>query len=199
MIRPDADDNGAMNVQAIMVLLLLTVLLVAILFAALSHFIRFPFDPGMQTTDRIFEITAVRHYSEDGVTMNYDSRLTLWYNDSPDTFDIGDPADLLAVYCGYSRDNPDRTRQYVKDDLTAQFYCNGEPVYAVIGTLDAHLFIPTHHNGVQYMTGTGSVWCPNAKITIDFRDGTFRPGDVVRVEVRSKSAGRVISADTATA
>ena len=63
----------------------------------------------------------------------------------------------------------------------------------------AHEFIQTHHYGVQTMNGEGSRWYPGRPITIDFTDGTFRPGDVVCVEIYSNTDGRLISADTYTA
>lgn len=144
----------------------------------------------------IFEIEAVHHLDEDGKTLKYDSRVTLRYNRPPASPDIRDPLYLMRLYLRTPEENADRTAWYEKSDLSAQFYRNGEPIYVSIPTLYAHEFIPTHHYGVQYMTGTGRLWCPGGRITIDFTDGTFRPGDLVGVEVYSKSAGRVISADT---
>ena len=110
--------------------------------------------------------------------------------------DISDPIDLMWWYLGTPEDNADRTREYEKSDLSAHFFRNGEPISASIPTMYAHEFISTHHYGVQTMNGEGSRWYPGRPITIDFTDGTFRPGDVVRVEIYSNTDGRLISADT---
>ena len=144
----------------------------------------------------IFEIDSINHLDEDGQTLKYDSRVTLRYNSTPVSPDIHDPVYLMREYLRCREDNADRTAWYKKDDLSAQFYKNGEPLPARIPTMEAHEFISTHHYGIQYITGTGSLWCPGGRITIDFTDGTFRPGDVVRVEIYSNTDGRLISADT---
>ena len=46
------------------------------------------------------------------------------------------------------------------------------------------------------MGGTGccgSFWNPNEKIALDFTDFTFRPGDVIKMEIFKKPSNNLIS------
>jgi hypothetical protein len=148
----------------------------------------------------IFEIVDIRHIAEDGHTLNCDSNVTLWYNPHPPPEDTVDAAmkEFWKVV-GVEVIEPDRTREYVKDDLNATFFKNGQKVRARISTMDAHELISTHHTGVQRMNGTGRAWCPGDSIYIDLNDRTFYPGNVVRVEIRDVRTGALVSADTYTA
>jgi hypothetical protein len=189
----DGQDEAISSLQANLLLIAITMILAALVLLML-HLSSLYLD--MAGEPCIFEIDSINHLDEDGQTLKYDSRVTLRYNSTPVSPDIHDPVYLMQAYLGCREDNADRTAWYVKDDLSAQFFRNGEPLFVRIPTLDAHEFIPTHHYGVQYMKGTDSHWCPGGRITIDFTDGTFRPGDVVRVEILSKTDGLLISADT---
>lgn len=150
----------------------------------------------------IFEIIDINHTDEEDHHLNYDSRVSLWYNpDSPPEDENATEAAMTAFWerLGVRKIEPDRTRYYNKNNLYPIFFKNGQKVEARIETMEAHEFIQTHHTGSQYMTGKGSKWCPNGRIIIDFADGTFRPGDVVRVEIRDVRTNALISADTYTA
>jgi len=192
----DHSDEAVSSLQANLLLVALAMILAALV---LLMFHLPSLDLDMTGAPCIFEIDSINHLDEDGHTLKYDSRVTLRYNSTPTSPDVRDPVYLMREYLRCREDNADRTAWYVKDDLSAQFFRNGEPLFVRIPTLDAHEFIPTHHYGVQYMKGTDSHWCPGGRITIDFTDGTFRPGDVVRVEILSNTDGRLISADTYTA
>ncbi|MDK2974656.1 MAG: hypothetical protein PWP08_1027 [Methanofollis sp.] len=196
----ESPDEAVSALQAELLLVAIVIILSAMILAYLlltSGMLSF--DPGMAGAPCIFEIVSINHLDEDGQTLKYDSRVTLRYNRTPTSPDIRDPAYLMRQYLGYQEENADRTAWYVKDDLSAQFFRNGEALPSRIPTMEAHEYISTHHYGVQYITGTGSQWCPGGSITIDFTDGTFRPGDNVRVEIYSNTDGRLISADTHTA
>lgn len=150
----------------------------------------------------IFEIVDINHTDEDDHHLNYDSRVSLWYNPNSPSKDENTTEAAMTEFwerLGVHKTEPDRTHNYVKNDLYPIFFKNGQKVYARIKTMEAHEFIPTHHTGVQYITGEGSKWCPNGRIIVDFTDGTFRPGDVVRVEIRDVGTDALISADTYTA
>jgi hypothetical protein len=41
-----------------------------------------------------------------------------------------------------------------------------------------------------------SRWYPDQQLYIDFSDGTFRPGDTIRIEIYDKKTGKIISRDT---
>jgi hypothetical protein len=88
------------------------------------------------------------------------------------------------------------TAIYQNKNLKAQFYKNGIQVDANIATMNGHDFISTIHTGVQWMGGmgcSGMTWTPGEMICIDFADGTFHPGDSVRVDIIDKSMNQVIS------
>jgi hypothetical protein len=41
-----------------------------------------------------------------------------------------------------------------------------------------------------------SKWYPDQSLWIDFSDGTFGPGDTIRIEVYDSTTGTIISSDT---
>jgi hypothetical protein len=88
------------------------------------------------------------------------------------------------------------TAIYQNKNLKAQFFKNGIQVNAYIDTMHGYDFIPTSHNGVQWMGGmgcSGEMWTPGEMMCIDFSDGTFHNGDSVRVDIIDKSMNQVIS------
>lgn len=120
------------------------------------------------------EIKSVRHVSESGA-MNYDSKVTLYHNG---------------------------TLSYPNDELYAVFYRNNEKIPCVIDTLNGFRFISSHHFGVQTIGGLGcqgQFWNPREKIAIDFSDGTFRPGDLITVEIFQRPKPVLISRSSRTA
>ncbi|MDD4254124.1 MAG: hypothetical protein PHP59_01980 [Methanofollis sp.] len=161
----------------------------------------FSFSFSISEEPCIFEIIDIAHVDDDSpYSMNYDSRVALWYNPRPPPEDASDAAmKEFWKRLGVHTTEPDRTRYYVKNDMYPTFFKNGQKVEARILTMEAHEFIQTHHTGTQYMTGKGSMWCPNGRIIVDFPNGTFRPGDVVRVEIRDTRTDALISVDTYTA
>jgi hypothetical protein len=171
---------------------------VIVLLFCLGFFFSFSFSTAEEPC--IFEIVEVRHIAEDGHTLNCDSRVTLWYNPHPPPENAVDAAmKMFWKVVGVEVVEPDRTREYVKNDLNATFFKNGRKVRARISTIDAHELISTHHTGVQRMNGTGRVWRPGDSIYIDLKDHTFYPGNVVRIEIRDVRTGVLVSADTYTA
>jgi hypothetical protein len=117
------------------------------------------------------EIQKIYHVNEEGV-LNYDSRVLLYHHG---------------------------TGSLKNDDLKAVFYRNGETLPCRIMTLNGHNFISTVHIGVQTIGGmgcSGTSWDPREKIMIDFTDGTFHPGDLVRVDILGKPLGNLISSHT---
>lgn len=120
------------------------------------------------------EIRSIHHQSETGA-MIFDSRVTLYHNG---------------------------TLMYLNNDLYAVFYKNQQKLPCIVETLNGHLFIPTHHFGVQTLAGAGcqgTYWSPHEKIALDFADGTFHPGDQITVEIYQRPKSNLISRYSMTA
>ncbi len=155
---------------------LLMVALTILLAALVILLFQLPqFDLGsLSKTPSFLEIRKVNHHNEYG-SLNYDSRVTLYHNG---------------------------TRSLENDNLYAIFYRNDEKVACEIETLNGYNFVPSHHWGVQTLGGlgcSGSTWDPCEKIAIDFTDGTFRPGDLVTVEIYERPKNILISRNSRTA
>lgn len=148
-----------------MLLVAITLLLAALLLLLLD----FPsFYPATMVTPSFLQILRVSHTDEEGY-LNYDSRVILVHNGT-------DPLE--------------------NRNLSAQVFRNDLRIPAEIGTLNGDLFISTHHFGVQTMGGlgcSGPTWLPGEKISIDFTDGTFHPGDLVRVDIYRNPGGALVS------
>ena len=151
------------------ILLVAIVILLAALLFLMIHIPSFDLT-GIGKTPSFIEIQGVFHENE-----NYDSRVILLHNGTGDL-------------------NNSRLR--------AEFYRNGTKIPAVIETLNGHDFIASHHYGVQTMGGrgcSGLTWCPGEKISIDFTDATFHPGDQVRVDIFLRPGNTLVSRYCATA
>ena len=156
--------------QTIAVILLISITILLALLVLLMF--RFP-AMSWGGPPAIFVITDVYHTSDQfPYSLNYDSRVVL-------------------VYHGSVTMNNDELRAYV--------YRNDMPVPAIITTLNGYRFIQTRHFGVQWIGGSGcagDTWMPGEHLVIDLTDGTFHPGDAVRVDIARKWTGVVISRDT---
>ncbi len=84
-------------------------------------------------------------------------------------------------------------------------YIDGEQIPAEIPTLNANEQAADHvHHLVQTLGGLGASgskkkgnakWPPGASLSIDYKDGTFHPGDMVTIEVYNKTTKQIISRD----
>jgi hypothetical protein len=84
-------------------------------------------------------------------------------------------------------------------------YVGGEQIPAEIPTLNANEQAADHvHHLVQTLGGLGAsgsrkkgnaIWPPGALLSIDYKDGTFHPGDMVTIEVYNKTTRQIISRD----
>jgi len=168
-------DHGTVHAQATILMVAITVLL-ALLVYLLFRMPPLDWAAPLSSPPPLFVITSIIHESDrPPYGINYDSRVILYHNG---------------------------TVRFENDDLKAVFYRNGAPVACSIETLNGHLFIGTHHTGVEKMWGFGCsspYWNPGERIGIDLTDGTFRPGDRVRVDIIQKSTARVVSRHTVTA
>lgn len=168
----DRMDRAESQPIAIILLIAITILL-ALLVLLMFHLPAMAWGYGPPP---VFIITGVYHTSDQyPYPMNFDSRVVLLHNGSVEM------------------DN---------DALQANFYRNNMPLPAMITTLNGYQFIQTRHFGVQWIGGSGcsgTTWAPDERLVIDFTDGTFRPGDVIRVDIIQRQNGAVISRHTYTA
>ena len=122
----------------------------------------------------------------------------LWYS-SP----LPSPIQIYGVYHTHDTHPNSRSdsrvvlinnsdKDFLNNELMARFQRNGNDVYACIDTLSGHNFIPTQHNGVQWMGGPGCsdlLFSPHEIIVIDFTDDTFKKGDLVSVMIYERCSG----------
>ncbi len=147
-------------------LLVAITLLLAVLVMLLFHFPSF--DLLKPKEPSFLEIRSVYHQNEHGY-LNYDSRVILFHS-------------------GMKTLN--------NSQLWAEFYRNGTKLPVNIETMNGYEFISTPHYGVQTMGGlgcSGSTWTPGEKITLDFSDGTFHPGDTIRVDILIRPSDNLVS------
>jgi hypothetical protein len=148
---------------------LLLVAITVILAAMVMLLFHLPsFNLGTVAAPSVLQIIHVYHLDEQG-NLNYDSRIIL-INNGPYFFE--------------------------NKDLKAEFFRNGTKIPAAVETMNGDLFISTHHTGIQTMGGlgcSGTTWLPQEKISIDFSDGTFHPGDTIRIDIFQKPTGILVS------
>jgi hypothetical protein len=164
MKRGPADD-GASSVIGMILMVAITVLLVTVVAALAFQPIQLcdPLPPP------VLQIIEIRDYDEASSALTYDS----W---------------VVMQNSG--------TENLRNDGLAARFYCDDVPVDCQIETLHGEVLVPSHQSGVDKMHGpgcSGATWDPNELLVVDLRDGTFRPGQTVRLDIVSKDEGCVIS------
>lgn len=164
-MSPYPDDEATSQQIGIILLIAITVLLAALVILLL-HLPDFNFQQFKEPS--FIEIKGVYHTDEHG-DLNYDSRVILFHNG---------------------------TDSLENDLLRAEFFRNGAKIPASIETMNGYKFISTHHFGVQTMGGlgcSGTTWDPKEKISLDFTDNTFHPGDNLRVDIFMKKSGSLVS------
>jgi len=157
--------HGEASSPALGIILLLAITLILALLVLLMFHLPFLYDTSVPA---IFKITNIRHTSEHGA-LNYDSYMVI----------------MNTGTAGYPNKN-----------LYAGIYRNGVLMDCRIETFNGHDFIPTHHYTIQTLGGPGScgsIWNPVEMVFIDFRDGTFHPGDQIIFEVFDNSTKQIVS------
>lgn len=160
-------EDAVSQVQGVMLLVVITIILAALLLLMLHIPLWTAGSP--EKPPEIFAITQLQHHCEKNGRLNYDSRMTITHTG---------------------------TAVFKNDDLRAEIFVNDRDSGALISTMNAHLFIPTYHIGVERMQGPGSTgfyWYPGGQIFLDLTDGTFRPGDSVRLDIYHKEYNRILS------
>jgi hypothetical protein len=165
-------NNRAISPVVADILMVGIVMILAIFVLLLFHLPSFYYIEPEISSD--LQIKGVYHVNEYGY-LNYDSRVIL-INNGIEAHENG------ALY--------------------AEFYRNGEKVSCNIETMNGYDFISSHHYGVQTMGGTGccgQFWNPNEKIALDFTDLTFRPGDIIKMDIFQRPSNKLISSHLYTA
>jgi len=89
--------------------------------------------------------------------------------------------------------------------LSVKLFVNDVPANLNLPTLNGDASCHLYHYGFQNIGGLGtdggmndptSKWYPDQTIFINFNDGTFGPGDTLRIEVYDGLTGNIISRDT---
>ncbi len=164
----EESDSAGSQTMAIVFMVGITILLAALVILLFHIPAMGMISPSLPA----FEIRSVDHFDEITGKLNYDSRLRFINNG---------------------------TMNYKNDDLMANFYKTGSSWSCTIETLSGSQFIPTHHLGVQWMGGSGcsgTLFTPGEQIVIDFSDATFRPGDIIRMDVLDRKSQSLISTHT---
>jgi hypothetical protein len=152
-------------------MLVVTFILAALV---LLMMVQLPYMFDDPSVPEIFKITRIRHVN-DYNRLTYDSRMMIM-----NTGEIG----------------------YKNKNLYGLVYRNGNLLASPFPTMNGHDYIPTHHFMVQNLGGQGScgsIWDPGEQIFIDYKDGTFHPGDVVTYEAYDVVTDQIISRHTFTA
>jgi flagellin-like protein len=93
----------------------------------------------------------------------------------------------------------DGTSPLPNDGLTPVFFRNEIQVPVNIPTMNGDRFIKLHPTGVRLLEGEGCrgrSWDPGEEIRIEFSKGTFQQGDLVRVEIGSRSGDVILPSGT---
>lgn len=166
-MAPGRHGDAVSPVLGVVLMVAVTVLLAAIILALLSWLPHLcdPFPPA------VIRVVEVHDYDENGIELNYDSRL------------------LMRNYG--TKDIPNR-------QITAAFYCDGVRVNCRLVNFHGEDDVPSHHYGIQRVGGLGcrdETWESGGSVLIDFTDRTFMPGKKVRVDIIDIRSGCVISRD----
>jgi hypothetical protein len=122
----------------------------------------------------IFQITEIRHTASSG-GLKYDSYMVVMNTGS---------------------------MPYRNGNLYGMIYRDTDDLVCRIETFNGHDFIPTHHVKIQTLGGPGTqgiTWDPFEMIAIDFKDGTFHPGNQVTLEVYDNTTKKIVSRHSYTA
>ena len=157
-------------IVGVIVLVAVTVILAAII-AALLFWLPHLCDPFPPS---VIRIVGFHDYDDrSGNLLNYDSRILL---------------------------RNSGTENLPNRQLTAAFYCDGVRVRCNLESFHGE-DTPggSIHTGYEKIKGEGcrgETWESGASVLIDFNNGAFRPGQLVRVEIIDIGTGCVISRDS---
>jgi hypothetical protein len=162
--------DAVSSVLGVVLMVAVTVILVAILAAFLFWMPHLcdPFPPS------IIKIEEFHDYDDrSGHQLNYDSRILLRNRGT--------------------KDLPNR-------QITGVFYSDGKRVPCTLNSFhgEDNPDGVIHHSGFETMGGEGCrglTWEVGTAVLIDFNNGSFRPGQMVRVDIIDKRTGCVISRD----
>jgi len=170
--RAEMDDRALSNTHATLLMVAITVILAVLVL--LMALAMIPSWSWAEPSLPPIVITGISHASKETGKLTYASRVFLLNNDST---------------------------VYENDRLQAVFYRDGQRA-GTVQTLNGHLLISSHHDGVKYVEGEGCrspYWNPGEEMVVDLTDSTLVPGVMVTVEIVDKPTGSVISKHSARA
>ncbi len=160
-------DDGVSPAIATLLLIAITLIICAIVFACLMNYCYTSSGQFSEETPEILAIVSVDHYNDKKLTFASKVKLR----------NIG-------------------TKPLVNQNYSAEVYINDVKQYVIINTLQAHDFIETHHFGISTISGsgpTGYEWEPGNSGDFDLLDGMVQPGCTLRIDIIRKEDGEVIS------
>ncbi len=164
-MNPVKDQVAQSPVIGGILLVSITIILAVLVMVMMLSLINFPFPQNIPETIKIERLAL----TDENGRLNYDSRVFL-------------------VHTG--------TEIFQNNDLRAEIYKNGVKLPVIIRTFHGHEFVSTSHFGIQTMAGlgcSGETWYPGEKVVLDLNDGTFRSGDLIRVDIFRISINTIIS------
>jgi hypothetical protein len=163
----EESDSAGSQTMAIVFMVGITILLAALVILLFHIPAMGMISPSLPA----FEIRSVDHFDEITGKLNYDSRLRFINNG---------------------------TMNYKNDDLMAIFIKPAVHGVAQSRPSVAHSsFLPTSWGTVDGRVRLlGHPFTPGEQIVIDFSDATFRPGDIIRMDVLDRKSQSLISTHT---
>jgi flagellin-like protein len=171
--QKESDRAGSPIIGVVLMIGITIILAMLLLFICLG----FSLLQGEATVPTIFKITNVVHTNDYG-KMTKASRVVL--------MNIG-------------------KRDYPNTFLSVKLFVNDIPADLELPSLNGYAAINLPHHGYKNVGGPGTgggmyksvaQWYSGQLININFRDGTFGPGDTIRLEVYDSRSGEIISRDT---
>ncbi|HJJ35120.1 MAG TPA: type IV pilin [Methanocorpusculum sp.] len=156
-------DDGVSPVIATLLLIALTLIICAIVFACLMNYCYTSSGQFSEDPPEILAIVSVDHYNDKG-KLTFASNVTLR--------NIG-------------------TKSLWNSDYRAEIYINDTKQFIVIDTLKADEFISTHHYGIKNLFGSGPIgyeWEAGNSGVLDLEDGKIHPGDLLRIDIINNNA-----------
>jgi hypothetical protein len=166
-------DHAGSHIIGVVLITVITIILAVV---ALLIILGFQLPQGEAFVPTVFKITNVVHTNDFG-KMNRESYVVL---------------------------TNIRKESYRNRYLSVKLYVNDIQANMNLPTLNGDASCSSLHNGVKNIGGIGSEgnmdkssakWYPDQSIWIDFSDGTFGPGDTIRIEVIDTTTGKIISRD----
>lgn len=172
-LQQESDRAGSPIIGVVLIIVITTIIATVALLICLG----FQLPHGDASVPTIFKITNVVHTNEYG-KMIRESYLVM---------------------------NNIGKQGYPNRYLYVKLFVNDVEADITLPTLNGDASCSSLHKGVKIIGGPGSKgekdkstakWYPGQLLYIDFNNGTFGPGDTIRIEIYDSLTGKIISRDT---